>query len=304
MQHDSEMIDLHIHGIEGLDTRKTEPEAIARIAEIEGKAGVSEILLSVYSGPIEVMRQQMETVRQAINRQEESFSVEHILREGSRVEARELPARILGVHLEGPFLNPHAGGALDSSSFLDPTARAFEQLVEGFEDIVRAVTIAPEKNGSINLIRSMAKAGILVNMGHSTATFQEAAAGLRAGARGITHLFNAMRGFHHREPGLSGFGLLNADIYVEVIGDMEHLGREALELVFRMKRADRIVLVSDSIRETSRSDSQARRGGGESLLGGSATLPDAVQRLINEGFDEERVIQAASANPKAFLLSA
>jgi N-acetylglucosamine-6-phosphate deacetylase len=246
----------------------------------------------------------MDAVRQTIDCQKDSLRKDRTFREEPQTVGRRLPARILGVHLEGPFLNPLMGGALDHSSFLDPTVNAFRRLIEGFEDIVRTVTIAPEKNGAIDLIRSMAKTGILVNMGHSNATFREAEAGLRAGARGITHLFNAMRGFHHREPGLSGFGLLNADVYVEVIGDMEHLSKGALELVFRMKRADRIVLVSDSVQETSRSDSQAWRGGDKSLVGGSTTLPGAARRLVDEGFDEERVMQAASANPKAFLLSA
>jgi N-acetylglucosamine-6-phosphate deacetylase len=112
-----------------------------------------------------------------------------------------------------------------------------------------------------------------------------------------------MRRFHHREPGLSGFGLLNAEVYVEVIGDMDHIGRQALELVFRMKRPDRIILVSDSVRETSSLTGRTPRGGDGSLLGGSKTLPSAATQLIREGFDEERIMKATTKNPRAFLAS-
>jgi N-acetylglucosamine-6-phosphate deacetylase len=214
------------------------------------------------------------------------------------------PARIVGVHLEGPYLNPDMAGSLDPSSFLDPREGDLRRLIEGFEDMIRTVTIAPEREGALNLIKTMRRAGILVNLGHSNATFQEAEAAFRAGARGITHLFNAMAGFHHREPGLSGFGLLNQEVYVEVIGDMAHLGKQTLELVFRMKRPDRIILVSDSVRETSSSTGIAPRSGNETLLGGSATLPQVAERLIAEGFDEERVMNAATINPLTFLASA
>ena len=141
-------------------------------------------------------------------------------------------------------------GALDPGSFIPPGERAFRDLTEGLEEVVRIVTIAPEMEGAIRLIRQMARSGIRVNMGHSNATYAEAEAGFRAGARGITHLFNAMRGFHHREPGIAGFGLLNKDVYVEIIGDLVHLHPETVELIVRLKDAGKVVLVSDSVRET------------------------------------------------------
>ena len=96
-------------------------------------------------------------------------------------------------------------------------------MIEGFEDIVKIVTIAPELEDALHLIKTMSNMGIIVSLGHSDATYQETEKAFHAGAKGITHLFNAMRGFHHREPGIAGFGLTNPDIYVEVIADPFHL---------------------------------------------------------------------------------
>ncbi len=262
-----------------------------KIADCEGSAGVSEILLSIYPGPIPAMRRQMEAVREAMERQRQIVAGSRSLK----------PARILGIHLEGPFLNPMMAGALDVASFLAPSERDFKLLVEGFEGIVRTVTVAPERDGALSVIKTMTRSGIIVNMGHSNATFQEAAAGLRAGARGISHLFNAMRSFHHREGGLGGFGLVNEEVYVEVIGDLIHLSKEVLQLIFKVKGPDKVVLVSDSVRRTSISGKEVPRAADGRLLGGSVMLPDAASRLISQGMDEELVARAMTLNPRVFL---
>ena len=133
-------------------------------------------------------------------------------------------------------------------------------------------------------------------MGHSDATFSEAEAGFHAGARGITHIFNAMRSFHHREPGIAGFGLINKDIYIEVIADPFHLHPKTLELIFKTKSPEKIIIVSDSVKETPSIPLSSRRGKGRGkgvtdthkgkLLGGSMTIIESSRRLIQMGFDE------------------
>jgi len=277
------VIDLHAHGIEGIDTRSPDPDAMLRIGETLGRAGVSALLLSLYPAAFRVMREQMAAVKRAMERQ-----------------APGSTARILGVHLEGPFLNPAMCGALDPASFTEAREPLWQELVEGFEEIVRVVTVAPEIKGALGLIRAITKAGMRVNMGHSDATFAEAEAGFRAGARGIAHLFNAMRGFHHREPGIAGFGLLHREIYVELIADLVHLSPETLELVFRIKDPGRILLVSDAVRETRLLPGGAPSREGR-LLGGAMTLPAAAQQLIERGFAKERVMEAVTTNPRAYL---
>ena len=174
-------------------------------------------------------------------------------------------------------------------------------LVEGFERVVRIVTVAPELAGAERLIRAITRAGIAVNMGHSDATYREAEAGFRAGARGITHLFNGMRPFHHREAGIAGFGLINRDVYVEIIGDLRHTSAETVEMVLRMKGPERILFVSDSVRETGLSRGLVPESAEGKLLGGSMTLPKAAAMLIQRGFAEEIVMRAVTINPLEYL---
>ncbi len=280
------IIDIHTHGIEGVDTRSGEA-AVRRIAEIHGEAGVDEIILSVYPGPFAAMRSSMAAIRDAMDEQADTRG----------------PGRIRGVHLEGPFLNPAYAGALDAGSFCGPDEKMFDALVEGFEPIVKIVTIAPEMKGALPLIGKMDRMGIRVAMGHSGATSAEAEAGFRAGARGITHLFNAMRGLHHREPGIAGFGLMNREIYVEVIGDLRHVDTRVLAMVFRLKGPDRVILVSDAVRETRRDGRGTPERADGRLLGGSMMVTEALRGLAEKGFDTEMLLHAVTVNPHAFLES-
>jgi N-acetylglucosamine-6-phosphate deacetylase len=296
------VIDLHTHGIEGLDTRTSDPETIRKIAEMQGKAGVTEIVLSIYSGPIRTMREQMMAVKKAMELQLATGCGEESLPLPDMPDSH-LPAHILGVHLEGPFLNPLRCGALDPATFIEPREAAWRELVEGYEDMVRVVTIAPEREGAPALIKKMDRAGVAVNMGHSDATYAEAETGFRAGARGITHLFNAMSGLHHRKPGLAAFGLLQKDIYIEVIADLRHLHEKIVELVLRLKGPDKCILVSDSVRETRIHGGQPPTPSDQSgrLLGGSMTLAAASRLLMDKGFDRETVMRAVSVNPRDYL---
>ena len=122
--------------------------------------------------------------------------------------------------------------------------------IEGFEDVIKIITVAPELKGSVELIKNISDMGIIASMGHSDATYTQAEAGYNAGARGITHLFNAMRGIHHREPGIAGFGLMNKDVYVEVIADPFHLDQRIVDFIFNTKNDDKIIIISDSIKDS------------------------------------------------------
>ncbi|MBI3592375.1 MAG: amidohydrolase family protein, partial [Nitrospirae bacterium] len=215
------IIDIHTHGIGGYDTRTTDFDHILKIAEIQSSHGVSEIIPTIYPATIKVMSENMEVVRKAMDIQKSA--------------GRSQEAKIIGLHLEGPFLNFSKCGALNAMTFLEPTEYSLQELIEGFEDIIKIITVAPEMEGATKLIKKISDMGIIASMGHSDATYAEAEAGFNAGAKGITHIFNAMRGFHHREPGLAGFGLMNKDVYIEVIADPFHLHHKTLELIFKTK---------------------------------------------------------------------
>lgn len=275
------LIDVHVHGAEENDTRTRRQDDICRIAVKHGERGTAGMLPTVYPGPVAVMRDNMSAIRRAM-------------------EARRQGAQILGINLEGPFLNPSRAGGLDGKSFAEPSMQTLGELIEDFEDIIKIITIAPELPGALRLIEACREKGILVNMGHSDASFEQAEEGKRAGATGITHIFNAMRGFHHREPGLAGFGLMDEDLYIEVIADMAHLHPQSLKMLFDMKPPDKIVLISDAVSGPGWGTG-AIRGPGGTLVGSGIALADAMKNLIALGVPQERALQFASDNPRRYL---
>lgn len=283
-------IDLHTHGIAGYDTQTTRVEEILKIAALHGAHGVSEIVLSVYPSAIHTMRDHMLTITKAMDVQQAMGS-------------RKGVARIVGIYLEGPFLNPVQCGALKKRFLRNPAEDIYRRLTEGFEEMVRIITIAPEMPGALQLIKKISLKDVIVNMGHSDATFAEAEAGFRAGARGITHIFNAMRGMHHREPGIAGFGLLNRDVYIEVIADAYHLHPETLGLIFRAKDHKRILIVSDMVKGTNASQrpEKALSDAKGRLLGGSMTVTESAGRLIRIGYARQMVHRCITENPRRYL---
>jgi N-acetylglucosamine-6-phosphate deacetylase len=300
------LIDIHTHGMDGFDTRTASRKSVLEMARLYGRAGVECIVPTIYPAAVETMRTHMEAVGAAMELQ------------GSSGYASGAAARILGVNLEGPFLNPARGGALDAGSFLLPDEKLLKALVSGFESIIRIISVAPELDGATALIEAICGMGITVSMGHSDATWKEAEVGYRAGARGVTHLFNAMRGLHHREPGLAGFALLHPDVYVEVIADPFHLHPAVLDMIFRLKAHERIIIVSDTVKESMAAPSperikdgikdgiggaapRANKDAGGTLQGGCMALPRAVKRLVEMGYGEAAVGACASENPARYL---
>jgi N-acetylglucosamine-6-phosphate deacetylase len=317
------VIDIHTHGIGGYDTRSGAEDDILKMAEIHGSHGISEIVLTIYPSTIQEMRKNMMTVRKVMQKQQSAVSSQQSapppippprggrVREGVKAPNSKL-AQISGIHLEGLFLNPSKCGALNAKTFVEPTEKNFKELIEGFEDIVKIITIAPELKGATQIIKKISAMGIIVSMGHSDATFSEAEDALNAGARGITHIFNAMRSFHHREPGIAGFGLINKDIYIEVIADPFHLHPKTLDLIFKIKNPEKIIIVSDSVKETNSPLTPPFKGGEKGraqavtdthgrLLGGSMTITESSTRLIKMGFDERIIVNCITKNPRRYL---
>ena len=281
------VIDVHTHGIDGYDTRMADEKDILAIAATQASLGVAEIVLAIYPAAIKTMRKHMDTVRKAMERQKDMAATQ---------------SRIIGVHLEGPFLNPLQCGALDANAFLDPAEYHLQELIEGFEDIVKIITIAPEMKGAAETIRKIADRGIIPSMGHSAATYSEAENGFNAGARGITHIFNAMRCFHHREPGIAGFGLLNREVYIEVIADPFHLHQATIDLIFKVKDPARIIIISDSVSGSKMPrNSQGVTDGSGRLVGGSMTIMESARQLVEMGFEKNAVMKCVTVNPKRYL---
>lgn len=275
------LLDIHVHGAGDYDTRTRRQDDVLQVAGMHGERGTSAILPTIYPGALDSMRENMGAVRRAMDAQ----------REG---------AKILGVHLEGPFLNPERAGSLDGKSFCEPDTEMLARLVDDYEDLIKIITIAPELPGALRVIEVCREKGFLVHMGHSDSSFEQAEEGKCAGATGITHMFNAMRGFHHREPGLAGFGLMDEDVYVEVIADMAHLHPQSLKMLLDMKSPDKIILISDSVKGPGWGAGPIRGAGGM-LMGSGIALTDAVKNLILLGVPQEQALRFASDNPLKYL---
>ena len=287
-----DFIDIHTHGIGRYDTRTGSPDNILQIAALHTRQGTGSILPTIYPDSIDEMRKNIEAVRRAMEIQKSS--------DASSKKSKVMRSMILGVNLEGPFLNPARCGAMDKEVFLKPSLSALKRLIAGYEDIVKVITVAPEMPGCLKVIEKCSELKIKVNMGHSDATYKQSIEGKKAGATGITHLFNAMRPFHHREPGLAGLGLIDEDLYTEVIADGIHLHPKTIELIFSRKRLDRIILVSDSVKggKTGRGAVYNRDG----VLAGSAmTIDSVVRRLRSVGIPDAEIIEASKDNPARYI---
>lgn len=206
---------------------------------------------------------------------------------------REVPAdtegaRILGAHLEGPFLSPTRLGAHPAAAQRDPDEALLERLLAAGP--VRLVTLAPELPGAHDLIRTLLRREIAVSFGHSDATAGEAHAGFDLGVHTVTHLFNAMRPFRHRDPGIVGAALARDDVVVQVILDGVHLAPETAAVVWRAAKG-RVALVTDA------TTAPGGRTADGVLAGSTVTMIEAVRNLHALGASLEEAVLAASEIP-------
>ena len=250
------LIDVHIHGYNGSDVSDADPAGVRQMAEGILKNGVTSFLpttLTVAWETLETVCDQMRTLR----------------RESVLPDFRG--AEILGVHLEGPFVNPAKKGAQNGEYILPPDA---EKLLP-VSDIVRAVTFATEMPGGAEFIRVLwEKTDIALSMGHTSATFDQAMAAVGLGVTRVTHLFNAMTPLHHRDPGVVG-AALNSGVYAELIADTFHVDKGLYPMLARAK-GRRLVLITDALRAAGMPD-------GEYEIGGQAFVLRGIQCKLKDG---------------------
>ncbi len=191
-------------------------------------------------------------------------------------------ARALGIHLEGPFVNPLAAGALPKEDLAVPSVKSLPNILgppSGDGRKVTTVTLAPELPGSADLIAELVRCGIRVSLGHSCANADEASAAIKAGAVGATHLFNAMTPVHHRDLGLSGVAMMERAVFAEIIGDLVHVGPRAFELALRVHGPESLCLVSDALVGAGTGcDVFHSHGREHRIVGGTAYYPAGGER--------------------------
>jgi N-acetylglucosamine-6-phosphate deacetylase len=224
-------------------------------------------------------------------------------------------ARIVGIHLEGPYINPEKAGAQNPSYARPASTEELEELIAASGGLLRSVTLAPEIPGGLDLVRYATSRGIVVQVGHTNASYSKTVEAITVGASKATHLYNAMSGFHHRSPG-AALALLRSDsVYLEIIADFIHVAPEVVDFTISYATHRRIVLVTDSIAATGMPDGTYRLGevevevsggvarvAGQGVLAGSTlTMDRALANVISLGYSVREALYMTSTAPAMSL---
>lgn len=288
------LVDLHIHGYGGIDVGSGDPDRLLSLAEMLARHGIVAFVPTVGAAPHEVLLRVSRAVAEAMAAQ------------GGCPRG----ARILGLHLEGPYISPKKAGAQNPDFIRDPNWEEFRAYWDASRGNIRAVTVAPELPGAMEFITKATKLGVTVSIGHTDATYEETWAAIAAGARRATHLFNAMPPLHHRAPGAAAACLLAPRVTVELIADRVHVAGPMLRLAWRLAGTERTALVSDAIAAGGLAEGRYRFGGlevevrgnvarrdGGALAGSTVTLERAVRNAVSMGIPLRDALAMASAVP-------
>ncbi|MDF9758395.1 N-acetylglucosamine-6-phosphate deacetylase [Peribacillus simplex] len=223
-------IDIHIHGASNSDAMDATHEALSTMAETLPKEGTTSFLATTMTQTTEAIESALLNAGKYIENQ----SQEH--------------AEIIGIHLEGPFISPVRKGAQPEEHIVDPDVTLFKRWQEMAENQIKLVTLAPEQPNGLDLAAHLKATGVVASIGHSDATYDQIDEAIQAGTTHVTHLYNGMRGLHHREPGVLGAAYLRDELYVELIADGIHCRPEMIKLAYNQITSDRMILITDSLR--------------------------------------------------------
>jgi N-acetylglucosamine-6-phosphate deacetylase len=291
-------VDLQINGGLGLAFPELTAADLPRLGELlellwrDGVEAICPTLVTCGVGPL---RQALDVLEQA------------------RQQHRPGRCRLLGAHLEGPFLNPARRGAHPEQHLAEPSLAALEERISGFEEQIALVTLAPELNGAGEVIAALRQREIVVSLGHSAASEQQASGAFAAGVGMVTHTFNAMGGLLHRDPGPVAAAVLNGGVALGLIADGVHVA-PSMALLLQRLAPDQVVLVSDALgpyglgegshrwdeRLLLVADGSCRLEDG-TLAGVTLPLLEGVRRLVSWGAPPERAIAAATVTPRRVL---
>ena len=287
------LVDVHFHGCIGEDFSDATPEGLQRIADYELSQGVTYICPAGMTLPEEQLVKICENA--AAHRRKNTGGAE-----------------LVGVHLEGPFLSMAKKGAQNADYLHAPDIAMLRRLQESAEGCVRLVTAAPEEAGALEFIRAAVEAGIAVSVGHTVADYDTAKAAFAVGADHVTHLYNGMPPMHHRAPGVIGAAFDSPGVMAELICDGVHIHGAMVRLAFRLFGAERMILISDSLRAAGMPDGRYPFGGQEievhgnratiaghpeTLAGSVTSLMGCLRQAAAFGIPLADAVRAASYNP-------
>ncbi|MEB2493077.1 N-acetylglucosamine-6-phosphate deacetylase [Peribacillus frigoritolerans] len=223
-------IDIHIHGASNSDAMDATHDALSIMAKTLPKEGTTSFLATT-------MTQSNQAIESAL------------LNAGKYIENQtQENAEIVGIHLEGPFISPARKGAQPEDYIVDPDVTLFKRWQKMAENQIKLVTLAPEQPNGLDLAAHLRGTGVVASIGHSDATYDQIDKAIQAGTTHVTHLYNGMRGLHHREPGVLGAAYLRDELYVELIADGIHCRPEMIKLAYNQITSERMILITDSLR--------------------------------------------------------
>lgn len=282
------LVDIHSHGAAGEDFSDGNPEGLKKILQYEKRCGITSYCPTSMTFPKERLRQIFASIK------------------GAQTEDG---ATVVGINMEGPFLDPAKKGAHVEKWIAAPDVAFVRELNQDADGLVRLVTLAPNMDGAEEFIKEMHEE-VCISLGHTAADYDCASRAMKLGAHHVTHLYNAMQPFGHRAPGLIGAAMDDPECMVELICDGYHIHPSAIRAAFRMFGPERVILISDSMRATGRKNGTYELGGQEvtvkdrkavlkdGTLAGSATnLYGCMCKAVEFGIPLEQAIMAATANP-------
>ncbi len=223
-------IDVHIHGVNNADAMDGTAEALKTMARTLPKEGTTSFLATT-------MTQSNEAVEKALRNA------------GTYIEQQtDADAEVVGIHLEGPFISPKRAGAQPPTHIQDPNVALFQEWQKAAGGHIKLVTLAPEQPNGLALTSYLKETNVVASIGHSDSTYDQVGEAIEAGASHITHLYNGMRGLHHREPGVLGAAYLRDELFVELITDGIHCRPEMVKLAYDQITSERMILITDSLR--------------------------------------------------------
>ncbi len=287
-------IDTHIHGIGGYGTDDGAKESILKMSEILPAYGVTSFIPTLYAGKEEEMIKNIRAVVKAIG--------------------KEKGAHILGIHLEGPFISKERLGVQSEDAVSPVDIKLMERLYKAAKGHIINMTVAPELKGMRELALWCISKGIILQAGHTNATYAQMVEGMQVRIIHTTHLFNAMSRMHHRDPGAVGAVFIHPEMSCEVIADGIHIDPNLIKLLVQYKPIDKLVMVTDSLKPTKQNsrilyanneevylDKCFYRKEDNVIAGSALTMIDGFKNLIDWGLNHEQAVHMAATNPAAIM---
>jgi len=288
-------VDTHIHGVGGYGTEDENADAILEMSKLLAGWGVTAFNPTLYPSEPERMLQVIKNISSAIGREE--------------------GARIMGLHLEGPFISPHRLGVQKPETVQPVDINLMEKLWEASSGKIVNMTVAPELKNMRELALFCIKKGIILQAGHTNADYENMKEGMQVGILHSTHMFNAMRRLDHRNPNAVGAILIHPEMSCEIIADGFHVHPDLFKLLLRNKTIDNIVLVTDGLKPTEQKEGpfianneEVYFNGGifyrkadDVIAGSSLTMIRGIKNLVTAGFSLEDAVKTASTNPAQIM---